>query len=240
MNKEMIRITFCLAAVALIAGAILGGVYFWTEPLKKEMQKIREEKTVRTLLHLGPEAKILEVKRYLKETNPPQVAYLLQNRLVIFDLEGTKQSEGSGVAAFPEGRYVGRFFIGFNGQGKVEGFVTEASAQGFKSLIRFFVALTNDFKIRGVEVLSHEEDPGLGAEIVKPKFKDQFIGKSYQPDVVWKVSKGPQPVVKDEATLVAVTGATISSQALVDGVQQAMGHLHHRLQLLESGGALHE
>lgn len=237
MNKEMVRITLCLAVVTLGAGVILGGVYFWTEPLKKEMQKNREEKTVRTLLHLGSDAKILEVKRYLKETNPPQVAYLLQNRLVIFDLDGTKQSEGSVADAFPDGHYVGRFFIGFNGQGKTEGFVTEASVQGFKSLILFFVALTSDFKIKGVEVLSHEEDPGLGAEIAKPKFKDQFIGKSYQPDVVWKVSKGAQLATKDAATIVAVTGATISSQALVDGVQQAVGHLRHRLHILESEGA---
>src|SRR3990167_2423705 len=136
---------------------------------------------------------------------------------------------------FPESHFVGRFFAAQNPDGTLTGYVTEGSQYGFKSLIRFFVALSQNFQIRGVEVISHEEDPGLGDEITKQAFKNQFLGIRLEDLQTLKLTKGPKPeevAPEKEKQIYAVTGATISSQALVDGVKQAVWHLERRLNVV--------
>jgi len=110
---------------------------------------------------------------------------------------------------------------------KTLGYVAEASQFGFKSHIRFFVALSNQFEVRGVEVISHEEDPGLGAEITRPAFKNQFVGKTAQELALLEVTKDPSA---GPEKIHAVTGATISSRALTEGVQKGVAHLKQRLE----------
>jgi electron transport complex protein RnfG len=59
------------------------------------------------------------------------------------------------------------------------------------------------------------ETPGLGSKTQDPKFLDQYRGK-----------KGPFTVVKGsakaEGEIVAVSGATISSKAVTNGVFEAV------------------
>src|SRR3989338_6593913 len=161
------------------------------------------------------------------------MGYLLEKEFRLYDLEGNflKSLE----APPPESHLIGRFFIAKDPDGNGLGYVTEASQYGFKSHIRFFVALDTHFQIRGVEVISHEEDPGLGAEITKPFFKNQFLGIRLEDLQTLKLTKGPKPeevAPEKEKQIYAVTGATISSQALVDGVKQAVWHLERRLNVV--------
>jgi len=77
------------------------------------------------------------------------------------------------------------------------------------------VAIDGNMKVRGIEILSHGETAGLGAKITEDKFKSQFPGKDAE----------GLSVVKNPTTnpneFEAVTGATISSRAVEDGVKQA-------------------
>ena len=41
------------------------------------------------------------------------------------------------------------------------------------------LALDPQFSLLGLEILEHEEDPGLGAEIEQDYFRNQFKGKSF-------------------------------------------------------------
>lgn len=84
------------------------------------------------------------------------------------------------------------------------------SPRGYGGPIEMMVGIDEKGKISGVKILSHRETPGLGANIVKPKFLEQFKGKTL---------KDPIEPKKD---IDAVTGATISSRAVCAGVKEAL------------------
>jgi len=251
-GREIWKITLCLTVTCALAAAVLGAVFYFTEPAKQANMAVREISAVRRLLDLSADAKIIEVRRYI-DLKGEVVGYLLSDALQEYDTQGNflkkipkpasllnapgEVSDAWVEKEFLDSHFVGRFFMARSASGKEAGFVTESSQYGFKSAIRFFVALSPDFQIRGVEVISHEEDPGLGAEIAKPLFKDQFVGLRPDDLLTLKLLKGPKPkevpLPEKEKQIYAVTGATISSKALVDGVRQAVQHLERRLQIVE-------
>lgn len=61
---------------------------------------------------------------------------------------------------------------------KVEKYTVPFSAYGLWSWVKGYVALDGDGNtVVGITVYSHGETPGLGGEVEKPWFQDQFIGK---------------------------------------------------------------
>ena len=63
--------------------------------------------------------------------------------------------------------------------GKVLAVAVRFAGRGLWGPIKGFLALEPDMKtIRGITFYEQEETPGLGGEIVKPKFRDDFVGKS--------------------------------------------------------------
>lgn len=238
------KITRCLAMTALVAAAILGLTYFLTEPVKQQIAMQREATMIRSMLDVSRDVEVLQVRRYLAAT---AMGYLLPDEWRVVDFEGklleevqrpptfTSSDEANQWVAqhFFGASFAGRFFIVRRPDHDVVGYVTEGTREGFKSRIRFFVALDPSFSIQKVEVISHEEDPGLGAEIVKPSFTKQFIGRALATIEGLTVTKEPMPATSGENEPIhAVTGATISSRALTEGVKQAVMHLHHRLEVV--------
>jgi electron transport complex protein RnfG len=134
------------------------------------------------------------------------------------------------------------------------GFVVEGVTRGYKNRVRFLVALSPAFEIAGVRVIEHEEDPGLGAEIATRVFEDQFVGRPADGLARLEVTRDPMPedwraallqlervpapgwrehhadlLERERARpIYAVTGATISSRALTDGVRTTVGHFRRR------------
>ncbi len=64
--------------------------------------------------------------------------------------------------------------------------------------------------IKGMDVMRHSETPGLGAKITEPWFRDQFSNVELE-----KLS-----LSKDGGAIDSITGATISSQAVVDALNK--------------------
>ena len=128
---------------------------------------------------------------------------------------------------------------------------------GFKTFISVILALDQNFTILGLEIMEHEEDPGLGGEIVQKYFKNQFKGKPIETIKKIDVVKAPLPgayqkaleaeeggtlgvdeVTKIEAQykdkdIYALTGATISSRALTTGVKGIVQKIAYRLDILD-------
>ncbi|MDR1193947.1 MAG: FMN-binding protein [Peptococcaceae bacterium] len=71
-------------------------------------------------------------------------------------------------------------------------------------------------RISGVKILTQSETPGLGANCSQPWFADRFLGKS---------AEGALALVKTAAQgdnqVQAITAATVTSTAVVDGVNAA-------------------
>lgn len=124
---------------------------------------------------------------------------------------------------------------------------------GFKTNIAIMLALDPMYSVIGLEIMEHEEDPGLGAEIEQDYFKNQFKYKPFDKIKTIEVVKKPMPPdyfealegrvdesaaagmmkqYKDE-NIYALTGATISSDAVSSGVKGMTKKFAYRLDILD-------
>ena len=98
--------------------------------------------------------------------------------------------------------------------GKTIGYCAVSSAKGYGGDISVMTGVDKDGKVTGVNILSHSETAGLGANAVKESFRDQFVG----------LVKGIT-VSKDkpgENSIDALTGATVTSRAVTKAVNAAI------------------
>ena len=95
--------------------------------------------------------------------------------------------------------------------GNVIGYVVQTEPSGFGGVIQMVTGVDASGTCTGVSIISHSETSGLGANATKPAFRDQFVGKS-----------GTVAVEKDGGDIVALTGATITSRAVTNGVNAAV------------------
>jgi electron transport complex protein RnfG len=84
--------------------------------------------------------------------------------------------------------------------GKLVGAVFKAQGKGYSSTIETMVGMFKDGTICAIKILDQNETPGLGANVAGPDFTGQFKNK------------------KDLTDVQAITGATISSKAVMDSV----------------------
>ena len=84
---------------------------------------------------------------------------------------------------------------------------------GFAGRIELMVGFNADGSVNNFKVLSSHETPGLGAKIDEPKFKKQFKGMHPQ--------RHAFKVRQDGGKIDAVTGATISSRAIIRAITRA-------------------
>jgi len=93
------------------------------------------------------------------------------------------------------------YYKGCNKDNKFVGVAFKASKKGYSSVIETMAGMTRDGTITAIKILSQNETPGLGAQVSEPDFTGQFKNK------------------KDLNEVQAITGATISSKAVIDSVK---------------------
>jgi Na+-translocating ferredoxin:NAD+ oxidoreductase RnfG subunit len=106
--------------------------------------------------------------------------------------------------------------------GRRIGYIMETFGKGYSSYIDILFSVDPGFVVNRIDILHHGETPGLGDEILKDSFKEQFKGKDLEHLVV----------KKEETTeyIQAITGATISSRAVTeDGVRKGLETLEEVL-----------
>ena len=84
-----------------------------------------------------------------------------------------------------------------------------AVGKGYGGNINILVGLEDETTVQGVTIISHLETPGLGARVTESSFRDQFAGINIA-DVALK---------QDGGQIDAITGASISSRAVIDAVK---------------------
>jgi len=140
--------------------------------------------------------------------------------------------------------------------GKRLAYLLPGHFQGFKTWIKVMLAVDPGFNVLGLEILEHEEDPGLGGDIVQDFFKNQFRNKPYEKLKQLNVVKEPLPeeyrralevkkggMSREELQRIrakyqdndiyALTGATISSKAVTDGVKGMVKRFAYRVEVLD-------
>ena len=96
------------------------------------------------------------------------------------------------------------------------GYAVEVTPGGFDNTITMMVGVDKEGNVLGIDIISHTETAGLGAvaDAATPagvSFREQFAGKA-----------GSVSVTKDGGEIEAITGATITSRAVCDGVNAAL------------------
>jgi electron transport complex protein RnfG len=177
--------------VAAVSGGTLAIVYKITEERRKS---VVEEERRSALLEVLPQAKVFEP---------------------------VMEEDGIG------------YYKGYESKDReiLVGYACIAEGKGYSSTIKTMVGITRDGVITGLKILSQKETPGLGARIEevessrslrdifrkgsgesgekseeKPWFQAQFVGKKPEDLYVEKMD--------------AITGATISSKAVIDSVRE--------------------
>ena len=91
----------------------------------------------------------------------------------------------------------------------VIGYALLALGRGYGGDINILVGLEDATTLKGITIISQTETPGLGTRITGSDFTDEFTGMAID-DIGLK---------RDGGGIDALTGATISSRAVVDAVK---------------------
>lgn len=120
-------------------------------------------------------------------------------------------------------------YAGYDSEGRFVGYAIASEGPGFQDTIRvlFGYQPAND-KVVGMWILESRETPGLGDKIYKDaEFVANFDDLASEPPIV-AVKKGTKSKRNE---IDAITGATISSKAVVRIINQGIERWHERLPL---------
>jgi len=103
-------------------------------------------------------------------------------------------------------------YKGLSKSNKCVGWAFNCQGPGFADKIELVVAVDKDFeKIAGFDCLSSNETPGFGDRIKLPYYRSQFAGAPAGQLQLVKTGSAE----KIDSEIVAITGATVSSEAIV-------------------------
>jgi len=104
-------------------------------------------------------------------------------------------------------------------EAKGTGYAYNVEVQGYKDVITFIVAFSNDAKIVGFRVTAINDTPGIGVRVKEKEFSDGVIGKT------------------STSAIATLSGATISSSAVVKGIDAAKAHFNKMKGIVDDGSS---
>ncbi len=120
-----------------------------------------------------------------------------------------------------------KIFEVFSGAKERLGWSFNAHGTGFAGPIELVLTVDRDFqKIMGFDVLASSETPGFGDQIKSDYYRKQYAGA---PAEQLTLAKSGDPTFVD-AQIVAITGATVSSQAIIDIVNTFLTQIKSQMQ----------
>ena len=109
------------------------------------------------------------------------------------------------------------YYVGKADDGSEKGYVFTTTAKGYGGTIQVMTGINTEGEITGVTILSLDETPGLGMNAQNASFTDMY--KQTVPEGGFNVIKSG---TAGDGNIVALTGATITSQAVTDAVNSAI------------------
>ena len=282
--KDILTIIIRLTVSCILAATVMGSAFIVTNKAKKHNEHVNEQKVRYTLLGYSadkpiPDSMALhEVYRYIVSDKQSQsIGYLLSGKegfiFLTLDLSGkvidnkSVEVDEAKILEKEERDKVVKGIVGpgkeaifadqtiiVTNDGKRIAYLLDGKFTGFKTFIGVMLATDPQFTLLGLEILEHEEDPGLGAEIEQDYFRNQFKGKTFEQLKDLDVVKEPLPdeyfqalegnvAAEDAAKILkqygdkdiyALTGATISSRSVNNGVKSIVKKFAYRLNILDA------
>jgi len=211
-EKEVssLRLLMTLGAAGAAAGALLVFVFLWSQPkiLAYNAMVLREA-----------------VQEVLKGPDHFESLFVVEGDLV------TAAEVPPGVDTLD----LDRVFLGYDQAGNPVGYAMEAEGFGFQDIISLIFGYdANEGQVLGMKVLRHLETPGLGDKIVKDSsFVDEFSGVNTPIEGV-----KPDRNTGDPDQVDMITGATISSKAVIRIINERIAELGNLLEAYQPTGGV--
>jgi electron transport complex protein RnfG len=156
--------------------------------------------------------------------------------------QGVKINEHNGTSPLPS-----KYWTAVNADGSLAGYAFESSLRGYSSDIKCIAGVNPQGKISGLKILSQSETPGLGTRVAEvaskaylwnslfkprektePWFQQQFRGLDLSKPISiktkcaeWhKAGEAERMRLTEENAVTAITGATISTKAVVTSIEK--------------------
>lgn len=205
--KQMMKDALILFLITLISGAALGLVYEVTKEPIAQQEQKAKNEAYQNVFEAAEDFTELTDEAYSPDT---LTAFVKENG---FDasIEGVAQA--------------------LSGDGSVLGYViTVTDHEGYGGDIQFTMGVADDGTLNGISLLSISETAGLGmraGEVLVP----QFAGKQAE-----KFSYTKTGAASDDQ-IDAISGATITTNAVVNGVNAGLLCFQEKLNVAEGGAA---
>lgn len=105
------------------------------------------------------------------------------------------------------------YYKAYDASSKLIGFVLKSKGKGYSSEIETITSLNLNLEIGDIKILSQNETPGLGSRVAEAPFRAQFKGKK----------------LDNFNEVQAITGATISSSAVINSIKNKLAELKEQL-----------
>lgn len=200
--KNMLKDAVILFAITLIAGLLLGVVYEVTkDPIAAQKARKKNEACQ-------------EVFADAATFNPLEVVIVEKKEEAANEADA---ASGATVSATGNGD-VDAVYEAVSSNGELLGYVLEVTThEGYNGDIQFSMGIRLDGTVNGISLLSISETPGLGMQ-AEAVLKPQFAGKKasyFEPTKVGAVT---------ENQIDAISGATITTNAVVDGANTGLSY----------------
>ena len=200
--NTILKNTISITVITLVAGLALGVVQDITAgPIATQAEKSKEEAYKAVFEDASSFSEYS-----LDDTNQAEdlVAYLNDNGFTAQTIDEIMVAEDA------SGETLGYAF-------------TVTDSEGYGGDIQFAMGVQNDGTLNGISILSISETAGLGAKATEDEFKSQFIGKSA--NGINYTKNG----ASNDTEIDALSGATITSNAVCEAVDSALAVYNHQL-----------
>lgn len=205
--KQMMKDALILFLITLISGAALGLVYEVTKEPIAQQEQKAKNEAYQNVFEAAEDFTELTEEAYAPDA------------LTAFVKENGFDASIDGVAQ------------ALSGDGSVLGYViTVTDHEGYGGDIQFTMGVAADGTLNGISLLSISETAGLGmraGEVLVP----QFAGKQVEKFSYTKTGAGSDDQID------AISGATITTNAVVNGVNAGLLCFQEKLNVAEGGAA---
>jgi Na+-transporting NADH:ubiquinone oxidoreductase subunit C len=168
MSEALKSLGFALI-LCLVCGVMLTAAATHLKPLQEENRRVDRYKNI-----LRSAGLIDEATAY----TAAQIDELFTDHIVRLAVDGAGRIVDPAVSADDDAKRFLAVYLVIEDEQDVMSYIIPINAPGVWGRIHGYLAMNNDgASIRGFTVYEHSETPGLGGEIEKPWFQDNFEGK---------------------------------------------------------------
>jgi len=201
-NKQantLIHDAIALFIITIVAGVLLGAVYMIT---KDPIAKAEEEATNQAYAEVYKDAEFTSddaVTKAVESFQSDVAAGKIDASYTDVELIEARPASSGGSQA---------------------GYVIKVSGKGYGGAVTIALGITNEGEVLGIQILdASNETPGLGQNSTKEDWNSQYVGMTADKTLsVVKDGSGS----KDNGTINAISGATITSNAVTRAVNVAL------------------